>query len=271
MKRFDTGNTWMAYAEDGPEEGRPVVFLHGATVDHVSMKNTFEPYFAGANGGYRRVYPDFPGHGASDSPLTRANMPALLEDTAAFFRGNFSKPPTVVGYSLGGFVALKLAEKIRFPSLFLIAPPVCTDKTKVRRPAAASIIIDELTQAQKKTADARYLKLSVKRTAQTLNRYIADIPTGFYPGRLTYQALLKSRAGAANLKINPDRIESRTTFLVGQQDTLTGYIDQFKLSTKLKDSEYHSFYDCGHFLPHECRQFETLFREWLRMGDHAAR
>ncbi|PKM96973.1 MAG: hypothetical protein CVU79_10565, partial [Elusimicrobia bacterium HGW-Elusimicrobia-3] len=51
MKRFDTGNTWMAYAEDGPEEGRPVVFLHGATVDHVSMKNTFEPYFAGANGG----------------------------------------------------------------------------------------------------------------------------------------------------------------------------------------------------------------------------
>ncbi|HAN05510.1 MAG: hypothetical protein A2X29_03510 [Elusimicrobia bacterium GWA2_64_40] len=266
MNKFDTGNTWMAYAEAGPEKGRPVVFLHGATVDHVSMKNTFEPYFTGPAAAYRRVYPDFPGHGASDSPLTRANITALLEDTAAFFRGNFSKPPAVVGYSLGGFVALKLAEKIRFPSLFLISPPVRTDKAKIRRPAAATIITDELTQAQKKTADARYLKLAVKRTAQTLEKYIADIPSGFYPGRLTYQALLTRRAAAANLGIKPDLIESSTTFLVGQQDTLTGYLDQFKLSTRLKDSEYHSFYDCGHFLPHECRQFETLFREWLRMG-----
>lgn len=260
----------MAYADAGPEKGRPVVFLHGATVDHVSMKNTFEPLFFGADAGYRRVYPDFPGHGASDSPLTRANMHSLLEDSAAFFRGNFTKPPAVVGYSLGGFVALKLAEKIRFPSIFLIAPPVCTDKSKIRRPAAATIITDELTQAQKKTADSRYLKLAVKRTAQTLDKYRADIPSGFYPGRLTYQALLARRATAANLKIRPALIESSTTFLVGQQDTLTGYIDQFKLSTKLKDSEYHAFYDCGHFLPHECRQFETLFREWLRMGGPAA-
>ena len=265
MKRFDTGNTWMAYDDAGPEKGRPVVFLHGATVDHVSMKNPFEPYFLGANDDCRRVYPDFPGHGASDSPLTRADMTALLEDTEAFFRGNFTKPPAVVGYSLGGFVALKLAEKIRFPSLFLIAPPVCTDKTCIKRPATATIITDELTQAQKKTADARYLKLAVKRTAETLQKYTADIPSGFYPGRLTYQALLARRATAANLKIKPAKIESSTTFLVGQQDTLTGYMDQFKLSTKLKDSEYHAFYDCGHFLPHECRQFETLFREWLRM------
>ncbi|OGR44817.1 MAG: hypothetical protein A2X35_05850 [Elusimicrobia bacterium GWA2_61_42] len=270
MKKFDTGQTWMSYAAAGPEKGRPVMFLHGVTVDHLSMKNTFEPYFRGANCGYRRVYPDFPGHGASDCPLGRANMRALLEDTAAFIRGNFEEPPALVGYSLGGFVALKLAEQIRFPSLFLIAPPVRTNKASITRPSAVTLITDELTQAQKKTADTRYLALAAKRTAETLKRYNSGVPGDFSPGRLTYQTLLARSAAGDNLGIRPASIESSTTFLVGQQDTLSGYRDQFKLSTKLKNSEYHSFYDCGHFLPHECGQFESLFREWLRLGGPAA-
>jgi pimeloyl-ACP methyl ester carboxylesterase len=270
MKKFDTGKTVMTYADAGPAAGRPVLFLHGVTVDHASMQNTFEPYFRGANGGYRRVYPDFPGHGGSDCPLGRANMNALLDDAGAFVRGNFTEAPAVVGYSLGGFVALKLAEKLRFPSLFLIAPPVCTDKTRIARPAAVTVISDQLTQAQNKTADARYLALAAKKTAETLKKYQANVPTGFSPGRLTYQTLLARSAAGRNISIKPALIESHTTFLVGQQDTLTGYRDQFKLSTRLKNSEYHSFYDCGHFLPNECAQFETLFREWLRRCGPAA-
>lgn len=254
----------MAFAENGPAAGPALLFLHGVTVDHVSMENAFEPYFRGDNAGCRRVYADFPGHGASDCPLARANMPDLLEDTAAFVRGNFKTPPSVVGYSLGGLVALKLAEKIRFPSLFLVAPPVRTDRARISRPKAVTIISDELTQAQKKKADARYLALSVRRDGETLNKYLAGVPAGFSPARLTYQALLVRRAGFRETVVNPRLIESPTTFLTGQQDTLAGYRDQFNLSTKLKHSEYHSFYDCGHFLPHECRQFGTLFSEWLR-------
>ncbi|HAT72717.1 MAG TPA: hypothetical protein DCS63_07865 [Elusimicrobia bacterium] len=265
MKKYDIGRTWIAYDAIGPGTGRPVVFLHGATVDHVSMKNTFEPYFPGRNGGHRRIYPDFPGHGASGRQLTRASMTALLEDVETFLRGNFSTPPALVGYSLGGFVALKLAEKIRFPSLFLIAPPVCTDKRRITRPAERTIISDELTRAQEKTADTRYLALAAKRTPQTLKRYKAGVPDGFSPGKFAYQTMLYRNAAAENIRIKPARIRSRTTFLVGQQDTLTGYRDQFRLSSRLRNSEYHSFYDCGHFLPHECGQFEALFRDWLRL------
>jgi len=270
MKKYYTGETWISYHCAGPAKGRPVVFLHGATVDHVSMKNAFEPYFRGDNGGRRRIYPDFPGHGASGNPLVRANMADLLEDTEKFLRGNFKTPPAVVGYSMGGFVALKLAEKLRFPSLFLIVPPVCTDRTRITRPESLTIISDELTQAQKKTADDRYLRLAAKRTAQTLRRYKAGIECGFSPARMAYQALLFKSAAAANLQIEPGLITSRTEFLVGQQDTMAGYRDQFKLSSEMKNSEYHSFYDCGHFLPHECEKFGTLFEEWLRLETHAA-
>jgi len=269
MKKYNIGRTWISYDSAGPETGRPVVFLHGATVDHVSMKNTFEPYFPRRNGSHRRVYPDFPGHGASGRPLARANMPALLDDVEIFLREKFKAPPALVGYSLGGFVALKLAEKIRFSSLFLIAPPVCTDKHKITKPAKITIIANELTRAQEKTADNRYLTLAAKRTAQTLKRYRAGVPGGFSAGRFAYQTMLYRSAAAENIRIKPALIRSRTTFLVGQQDTLTGYRDQFKLSSNLKNSEYHSFYDCGHFLPHECGQFETLFRDWLRREEPA--
>lgn len=267
MKKHNTGKNWISYDSAGPEGARAVVFLHGATVDHVSMKNTFEPYFQGINGEHRRIYPDFPGHGASGHPLKRANMQALLEDVGAFISGNFKEPPALVGYSMGGFVALKLAEKTRFPSLFLIAPPVCTDKAKITRPESITIISDELTEDEKRSADARYLNLATKRTAQTLQKYKTGAATGFSPGRLAYQARLFGNAAAENLGITPGLIGSRTTFLVGQQDTLTGYRGQFELSSSLINSEYHSFYDCGHFLPYECSQFGRIFTEWLVSGD----
>ncbi|MBI4351287.1 MAG: alpha/beta hydrolase [Elusimicrobia bacterium] len=266
MKSFNTGKVAISYAAKGPADGLPLVFLHGATLDHVSMRNTFEPYFRARGARHRRIYPDFPGHGASGRPLERATMASLLEDTEAFLSGNFSEPPALVGYSLGGFVALKLAEKVRFPSLFLIAPPVCSDRNRLIRPEAVTVVSDELTEAEKGTADARYLALAAKRTTRTLKSYKANLAAGFSPGRLAFQARLFKGAAAENIGIEPGLIGSRTVFLTGRQDTLTGYRPQFELSSKLKNSEYHSFYDCGHFLPVECEGFGPLFLEWLRLG-----
>ena len=263
MKTYDTGSNLLAYESFGSEEGQPLVFLHGATADHASMENAFERFFQGLDGKYRRIYIDLPGHGESGHSLLRANMKALLEDVGAFLCGNFKRPPCLVGYSMGGFLALKLAEKTHFPSLFLIAPPMYSDKKRVSRPRELSFITDELNEGERKSADPRYLLLAVKRTAETLKRYRANLVTGFSPGRWFYQTSLFRNAAAENMTIRPGRIASDTTFLAGRQDLLVGYRDQFEFSSKLKFSEYHSFSDCGHFLPFECTQFEELFRHWL--------
>ncbi len=227
------------------------------------MKNTFEPYFKGMDREYRRVYLDFPGHGESGRPLARATMRALLADMESFLSDNFEKPPSVVGYSMGGFVAMKLAEKIKFPSLFLVAPPVCTNKHKISKPKKVELASDELTLEERKAADARYLLLAVKRTSETLRRYRANLVPGFSPGRFAYQTLLFANANSVSLTIRPRLIGSRTVILAGRQDILTGYRDQFELVSRLKSGEYHSFYDCGHFLPNECGQFDALFIDWL--------
>lgn len=264
MKKYRIGSTWISYDSSGADRGLPLVFLHGASVDHVSMKNTFEPYFRRLARKYRRVYIDLPGHGESGHSLFRATLPALLKDVEAFLRGNFKKPPSLVGYSMGGFVALKLAEKMRFPSLFLVAPPVYSNKYKVSKPEKVELHCDELTVAERKGADARYLLLAAKRTPETLRKYRANTVPGFSPGRFAYRTLLFANANSLSLTIKPRLIRSRTVILAGRQDILVGYRDQFELASRLKFGEYHSFNDCGHYLPNECGQFRALFLNWLK-------
>ena len=45
-------------------EGYPILILHGSTLDHRHMFETFEPLF-GATEGWKRIYVDMPGHGNS--------------------------------------------------------------------------------------------------------------------------------------------------------------------------------------------------------------
>lgn len=263
MKKYDAGSCRLAYDCFGPEDGVPLVFLHGATVDHVSMKNTFEPYFSGPGRGYRRVYLDLPGHGESGCSFFRANISDMLHDVGAFLKNSFARPPCLVGYSMGAFVALKLAETTPFPTLFVIAPPVYTDKEKIEKPLAMDLAVDELSEEERRGAEPRYLLLAAKKNTGTLKRYRDNLAAGLSPGRWFYQNRFFRNAIESDLTIDPALIVSGTVFLVGQQDLLVGYRDQFRLSSALRASDYHSFCDCGHFLPAECRQFEDIFRNWL--------
>jgi pimeloyl-ACP methyl ester carboxylesterase len=55
------------YAEHG--EGRPVLVLHGAGVDHREAEACFEPALR-AYGGLRRLFPDLSGMGRTPAPST---------------------------------------------------------------------------------------------------------------------------------------------------------------------------------------------------------
>jgi pimeloyl-ACP methyl ester carboxylesterase len=100
-------------------EGPPLLLLHGFTdtcrtweLVSPALERRFEvlaPTLAGHAGG-----PDFPVTGASDEAIVDAVEAAL--DRAGW------EAPAVAGNSLGGFVALKLAERGRARSVVALAP-----------------------------------------------------------------------------------------------------------------------------------------------------
>jgi 2-succinyl-6-hydroxy-2,4-cyclohexadiene-1-carboxylate synthase/o-succinylbenzoate synthase len=105
--------------------GSPIVLLHGFTGDASTMNALAEPLAAGADGdsGHRVIVPNLIGHGGSTGPdPERYSVDAIVDQLIqALDRLEPGRPVDVVGYSMGGRVALTLAcrlpERVRSLSL----------------------------------------------------------------------------------------------------------------------------------------------------------
>ena len=96
-----TDGTPLHYVTAG--SGDPVLFLHGATLDHRMWDDQVAPFARH----HRVVRCDLRGYGRSPRPTKRSPAPA--EDVMALLAHLGSAPVHVVGHSLGGAVAVDLA------------------------------------------------------------------------------------------------------------------------------------------------------------------
>ncbi len=99
------GTTW-AVRDAGA--GPTVLLLHGFTGTGASLDDLAR---ACRRAGHRTIAPDLLGHGASDAPRdpARHDVTRQAADLAAILRELEAAPASVVGYSFGGRVALRLA------------------------------------------------------------------------------------------------------------------------------------------------------------------
>lgn len=106
---------------DDRGKGRPVLMLHGHTLDHRVWEDVIPRLLAG---GCRSVAPDLRGHGRSSRPEGGYNPRDHAEDMRAVLDGLGVDRAVVVGYSLGGAVALEMAIAWpdRVAGLVLIEP-----------------------------------------------------------------------------------------------------------------------------------------------------
>jgi esterase len=106
----------------GPEDGAPVVFLHGVS----GSMRTYAWLPEEIAEGRRIVRVDLRGHGRSEHAPRAYDIDSYGEDVADLLRETAGRPAVLVGHSLGGVVAWWVAQ--RHPELvaaaFLEDPPL---------------------------------------------------------------------------------------------------------------------------------------------------
>src|SRR5271170_6937994 len=118
--------------------GRPFVLLHGSPSDHARAMAQVEPAFRGRDG-WRRIYPDLPGHGKTPGSRRIHDMDDYLEVMLEFVdevagEGRFS----LGGISLGAYLGLGIARKrpSRLDGLLLSVPEINFSPAEDRRDRA---------------------------------------------------------------------------------------------------------------------------------------
>ena len=102
--RIEINGQNLLYAVRGPEDGAPVVLLHGNGGSHKSLWTQAKQL---ALKGYRVYSPDSRGQGANE-PLQEYHYADVAEDSYAFIKALGLEKPVVYGWSDGGILALLL-------------------------------------------------------------------------------------------------------------------------------------------------------------------
>jgi pimeloyl-ACP methyl ester carboxylesterase len=119
--RVKTDRLTMQLAESGPEDGIPVVLLHG----NLSTGRFYEHLFADAPGRYRLLAPDMRGFGDTDPvPLDATRgLRDWADDTASLLSAlGITAPPHLAGWSTGGAAIAAFALERPVASLTFIDP-----------------------------------------------------------------------------------------------------------------------------------------------------
>src|SRR4051812_16194424 len=119
--RVDTDRLGMQVHESGPEDGIPVVLIHG----NLSTGRFYEHLFDSAPERYRLIAPDMRSFGDSDPvPIDATRgLRDWADDTAALLRAlNVAQTPHLVGWSTGGAAIASFALEQPVASLTFIDP-----------------------------------------------------------------------------------------------------------------------------------------------------
>src|SRR5262249_24624490 len=199
------------YVEHG--DGRAVLVLHGAGVDHREAEACFEPALA-ARGGYRRIYPDLPGMGRTPASLALQSADGVLDLLVGFAEPIVGdEPMLLVGHSAGAYYAhgFTARQPDRVAALALICPLLPgTRAVPKHRPVIAA---DDL-------GDEGFRGYFVVQTPAMLERWERFVA----PAVPLADADVMERIGQRwKLTVPNVSYDGPTVIVAGRQDSTVGY------------------------------------------------
>jgi pimeloyl-ACP methyl ester carboxylesterase len=247
------GEVLVHYVEHG--NGRPVLVLHGAGVDHREAEACFEPAFDGV-AGLRRLYPDLPGMGRTTAPDTMRSADDVL-DTLLDFADEVTgaTPHLLLGHSAGAYYAQAMAARhpAEVAGLALVCPLV---------PGMRDVPDHRVVTGPGGIGDSVFRSYFVVQTPEMLERYERYVAPA---AALVDQAALE-RIGE-RWTLTPDHAPvypGPTMVVAGRLDSTVGYAAASDLVEHYPHASLAVVDDAGHALPHEQPQLlRALLAEWL--------
>ncbi|MBB2944538.1 pimeloyl-ACP methyl ester carboxylesterase [Actinoplanes lutulentus] len=255
----------MRFVEKGA--GTPVLALHGWTPDHRLMLGCLEPIFE-ARPGYRRLYPDLPGMGATPAPPGIASSDDVLAEVRRFIDAEIGQEPfLLLGESYGGYLSRALTRDIpqRIRGVAMICPTGVVRREDRARPAHQVLRRDPaLDLGDDPRFAAEFAEMAVVQTAETVRRFREDVWDGLEIADTTTLARIEQRW---ELSADPESgppFTRPSLILTGLQDASVGFSDQFALLPHYPRATFAVLDVAGHNLQFEQPTlFNALINEWL--------
>lgn len=251
--------------------GRPIIMLHGWSIDHRHMVSDLEPVF-GHRDGWKRIYLDLPGHGRTPGKDWITNQDKILDVVLDFIDNVISGQRFVVaGASAGAYLARGIVHHrmASLDGLLLTVPLIVADDAFRRVPPHVTLIANTALAAQLEPDEAEGLFQGAVVQSQKVVDYIrANFQSASEIGDLDFQAKIREHpenyAFSFNVDALPQPFPAPTLIVTGRQDSWVGYRDAWEILDNYPRGTFVVLDRSGHFLGVEQKDlFHTLVGEWL--------
>jgi pimeloyl-ACP methyl ester carboxylesterase len=251
-------------------EGRPIIVLHGWSLDHRYEVSALEPIFKHREG-WKRFYPDLPGHGRTPGEYWITNQDKILDVVLDFIDHVIpGRRFVVAGTSAGAYLARGVVYRrsASVDGLLLGVPLIVADDAKRILPPHVTLVEDATLMSELQADEAEVLDFAVVQSRKFIERVEADILPAIEMADTEF--LTKIRPNPENYGFSfdvdalPEPFAAPTLIVTGRQDSAVGYRDAWAILENYPRATFVVLDRAGHGLYVEQEGlFNALVNEWL--------
>ncbi|MEG0295152.1 MAG: alpha/beta hydrolase [Clostridium sp.] len=254
-------------------EGKPMVMLHGYSIDHRVLSGCMEPILCEIDG-FKRIYFDLPGMGNSTTSDSVTNSDVMLDIVIEFINmvipnDNF----LIAAESYGGYLARGLVYKMasRVDGILMICPVIIAERDKRNIPEQIMIKKDEEILMTLSPEEAKDFNSSIiLQNKKTFNRYNKEVKPGLDIANKEFIHKFQTTGYAYSFDVDKINIQfdKPTLILLGRQDSVVGFKDALSIIDNYSRGTFAILDNSGHNLQIEQEdQFKCLVKEWINRID----